>query len=183
MVKNGVIGWDRTQGNGMTKTKPKVSEFSADDVLNLEEIPRSASLLSIATQRAARKLKSDLHKLLMAHGDLGLADFRLLRHLSKADVATQKELALGAAMEQVSRSLASLEKRQMVQSCVYPNDRRVRLFSLLPKGRAAFESVRPKVAEHNANLSSHLTEEEEKQTLRVLGEIVRRSAQSINTNT
>ncbi|WP_299988865.1 MarR family winged helix-turn-helix transcriptional regulator [uncultured Ruegeria sp.] len=167
----------------MTKTKPKVSEFSADDVLNLEEIPRSASLLSIATQRAARKLKSDLHKLLMAHGDLGLADFRLLRHLSKADVATQKELALGAAMEQVSRSLASLEKRQMVQSCVYPNDRRVRLFSLLPKGRAAFESVRPKVAEHNANLSSHLTEEEEKQTLRVLGEIVRRSAQSINTNT
>lgn len=116
----------------------------------------------------------------MAHGDLGLADFRILRQLSKVDVATQKELAQTIPMEQaqVSRSLASLQKRGMVQSCTFPNDRRVRLFSMLPAGRVTFETVRPKVAEHNANLTAHISQEEQAVTLRVLQEIVRRSADS-----
>ncbi|MEM9579426.1 MAG: MarR family winged helix-turn-helix transcriptional regulator [Pseudomonadota bacterium] len=154
------------------------------DLLNLDDIPSSANILSIAIQRAARLLRADLNRVLMSHGDLGLVDFRLLRELSKVVVATQKSLINSIQLEQaqVSRSLASLEKRQLVSSCTYPKDRRVRLFTMEPKGRAAFDAVRPRVMAHNARLTAGLSQAEQAEVLQQLQSIVHKSAQSADTS-
>ncbi|MEX0283296.1 MAG: MarR family winged helix-turn-helix transcriptional regulator [Paracoccaceae bacterium] len=162
------------------KDRDAVQDDVEADLLCLNDMPDTANTLSVAIQRASRLLRADLHKLLMAHGDLGLADFRLLGQLSRVEVATQKDLAQAIPMEQaqVSRSLSSLEKRGLVQSCVFPNDRRVRLFSMLPKGRAAYDAVRPRVKAHNEFLTADLTDLQIAESLQVLQDVVRRSANS-----
>ena len=150
------------------------------NLLNLNDVPGTANILSVAVQRASRLLKADLHKVLLSNSDLGLVDFRVLRYLDKVGAAAQKELVQGTLMEQaqVSRSLSSLEKRNMIKSGIFPNDRRVRLFSMLPRGRAAFEAVHPKVAQHNRGLTEHLSDDVQSQVLRILQDLVIRSAHS-----
>lgn len=151
-----------------------------DDPLYLSDIPKSANIVSVAIQRASRMLRNDLNRMLLARGDLSLVDFRLLRHLNNSEVATQKELIKAAHMEQgqVSRSLASLEKRGLVTSCAYPNDRRIRLFSMLPPGRAAFQAVRPTILKHNTRLTTFLSKEETELILKSLRTIVVKSRRS-----
>ncbi len=151
-----------------------------DDPLYLSDIPRSANIVSIAIQRASRMLRNDLNRMLLARGDLSLVDFRLLRHLNRSEVATQKELIKAAHMEQgqISRSLASLEKRGLVTSCAYPKDRRIRLFSMLPAGRAAFQAVRPTILRHNTQLTTFLSDDETDLILKSLRTIVTRSRRS-----
>lgn len=155
-------------------------ESGHDDLLNLGEVPRSANPISVAVQRASRLLRNDLDRILLAKSNLSLVDYRLLRHLANTEVATQKELSRSAQMEQgqVSRSLASLERRKMVSSCAYPKDRRVRLFSMLSEGRKAFLAVRPIFVEHNTRLTDFLDADEHARILDTLQKIVQNSARS-----
>lgn len=155
-------------------------DASIVDLLNLEDIPRTADIISIAVQRASRLLRADLNRILVANGGLSLVEFRLLRLLNNSDVLSQKELTKEAYMEQgqVSRALASLEKKDYVSSCPYPLDRRVRLFSMRAKGNAAFQEARPKVQEHNAYITAFLEADDKALVVRSLQEIVRRSADS-----
>lgn len=121
--------------------------MTSSDLLDLDHVPPGASVLSMATHRLSRLLRSQLSTLLAAEGDLSLVDWRICVALSQGEAVPQKALVDYAKMEQahVSRSLSLMETRGLVHSQRSERDKRIWLYSLTEKGRYHFDKLLPAV--------------------------------------
>lgn len=149
-------------------------------LLRLDTVPPGASLVSVATQRAARLLRGRLAEVLAGAGTLSLVDWRICLCLARDEEQTQKALVDFSGMEQgqVSRALARMEDRGLLTARQSAEDRRVRLFALTQKGRAWFEALRPVVSAYGARIDAALTPDEQHQFLDMLGRITAAASQA-----
>jgi len=89
----------------------------------------------------------DLHvaRLLKEKSDISVAEWRVEAQLGVLHNGSVREMARQACVDpaEVSRSVASLEKRGYVQRHVNSKDRRSPRFSLTPAGKAHFAAFRP----------------------------------------
>lgn len=137
------------------------------DLLDLNHVPPGASILSMATHRLSRLMRSQLSALLAAGGDLSLVDWRICVALSQREAMPQKALVDYAKMEQahVSRSLSVMETRGLIHSRRSERDKRVWLYSLTEKGRYHFDRVLPAVTARCKCIDEALSPEEISQFL------------------
>lgn len=147
-------------------------------LLDLDNVPAGASLLSMATHRLSRQLRYQLGNLLARHGELSLVDWRICVGLSQQQTITQKELVNFTKMEQgqVSRSLAVLEKRELIRSSRCDLDKRARQFSMTDRGRVHFNRVLPAVAAYCEAIDQSLSPQEFEAFLEMAQRIARASA-------
>ncbi len=118
-----------------------------DGFLDLDFVPPGASIISMATHRLSRLLRSELGEVLNQQSDIGLSGWRISVGLASHGEITQKELVEFTKIEQgqISRSLAFMEGAGLIASRRCDDDRRSRRFSLTEKGRAEFERLLPSV--------------------------------------
>ncbi len=89
-------------------------------------------------------------------------EWRVLAHLAEAPEASAREVVELASLHKtkVSRALQALEKRGWVSRTVDPVDRRVSHSKLTPRGRQAFEKLKPAVTGAAEAMLGQLTEKE-----------------------
>lgn len=153
--------------------------MTSSDRLDLGHVPPGASILSMATHRLSRLMRSQLSALLAAEGDLSLVDWRICVALSQRPDVPQKALVDYAKMEQahVSRSLSVMQNRGLILSRRSERDKRIWLYSLTEKGHYHFEKVLPAVAGRCQAIDEALSPEEMAQFL----DMARRLADASHT--
>lgn len=147
-------------------------------LLDLDDVPAGASLLSMTAHRLSRLLRYQLGDLLSRHGELSLVDWRICVGLSQQQSITQKELVNFTKMQQgqVSRSLALLEGRGLIRSSQCDQDKRARQFSMTDSGRVHFNRVLPAVAAYCDAIDRSLSPEEFEAFLAMAQRIAQASA-------
>lgn len=148
-----------------------------DSLLASDKIPVHSSLLSVATQRLARVLKSQISALLSDNGKLGLVEWRICLCISQSENPTQKDLVDFAGMEQgqISRAMMKLESRGLITSHQAPHDRRARIFALSETGKEYFDRVQPLVANYHASIDAALSPQEREQFIQMAERIAKAS--------
>ncbi len=147
-------------------------------LLDLDNVPAGASLLSMTAHRLSRLLRYQIGDLLARHGELSLVDWRICVGLSQQQTITQKELVNFTKMQQgqVSRSLAVLEQRGLIRSSRCDRDKRARQFSMTDRGRVHFNRVLPAVAAYCEAIDQSLSPDEFEQFLEMAQRIAQASA-------
>ena len=147
------------------------------DLLESGHVPAGASVLSLATHRLSRLLRSQLATLLSRHGNLSLVDWRICVALSERGTSPQKGLADFAKMEQgqISRSLSLMQTRGLIRSERSDRDKRVWLYSLTDEGRSHFHKVLPVVADRCKSIDNTLSPSEREQFLDMAQRLARAS--------
>src|SRR5262245_43052331 len=76
---------------------------------------------------------------------LNLAEHRVLRVLAEGNCSSIRDIAARTQLDKahVTRALASLIKRGLASQIVDQDDRRLRMVTLTPMGRATREAVQP----------------------------------------
>jgi len=130
--------------------------------LDLEFVPPGASIISMATHRLSRLLRSELGELLNQQAGIGLPGWRIYVGLASCGEITQKELVDFTKIEQgqISRSLAFMEGDGLIASRRCDDDKRSRRFSLTAKGRGEFERLLPSVTVYCDAVDQALSEDE-----------------------
>jgi len=131
-------------------------------ILDLDFVPPGASIVSMATHRLSRLLRSELGELLNQQSEIGLPGWRICIGLASRGEITQKELVDYTKIEQgqISRSLAYLEDAGLIASRRCDEDRRSRRFSLTAKGQDEIQRLLPSVTVYCDAVDQALTEEE-----------------------
>jgi DNA-binding MarR family transcriptional regulator len=132
-----------------------------DDPLALETVPAAASLVHVTVERLFRMLKAQMSATLEDCGS-SIVEWRILLMLHTYGEMAQRDLVREVAMvqAQVSRTLTSMQKRNLVRTKRSDEDRRIRLFRLTPAGETLYESIAPAMVRRKATLDSVLTAEE-----------------------
>lgn len=128
------------------------------DPLRLDDVPDAASLVHVAVERLFRLLKAQMAAALEARGS-SIVEWRILLMLRIHGAMPQKHLVAEVAMAQaqVSRTLAAMQRRGLVQAERSTDDRRVWLFALTPSGLALYRGIAPTMADRKARLDGVLT--------------------------
>ena len=102
----------------------------------------------------------NISRLLQAHSVLSVAEWRVVAQLAVLGIGTVRDMARQACVDpaEVSRSVASLERRGFVERQQNQLDRRSPRFLLTAAGRANFEMFRPQWARLQKALVAPLTE-------------------------
>lgn len=97
----------------------------------------------------------------LQHG-LVLREWRVLAFLAKYQPMKASDLVARSPMDKasVSRAVATLTRRGLVESKALPGDRRARRLSLTAKGKKLFQKVAPDSRARHAKLVSVLTVKE-----------------------
>jgi DNA-binding MarR family transcriptional regulator len=110
----------------------------------------------------------DLHvgRLLDEHSGLSVAEWRVVAQLGVLHNASVREMARQACVDpaEVSRSIASLEKRGFVERHVNARDRRSPRFSLTSAGKTHLAGFRPHWRRFQKALAAKLTASERELT-------------------
>ena len=103
---------------------------------------------------AAKHFDRAILKLLAAHSDLSLPEWRVMSQLGLVPTGTVRSLADGAAVDraEISRATRSLESRGLVRRREDKTDRRSPVFSLTPAGRRRYKSVRKPISDFIVHL-------------------------------
>ncbi|MGJ8530002.1 MarR family winged helix-turn-helix transcriptional regulator [Maritalea sp.] len=157
--------------------KSSIWQSEKDSLLAIDKIPVHSSLLSVAGQRLARLLKSQISTLLSNNSKLGLVEWRICLCISQRENPTQKDLVDFAGMEQgqISRALMKLEDRGLIISRQAQFDRRARIFALSDAGQASFDRVQPIVTNYHASIDAALSPQEREQFLEMAERIANAS--------
>jgi DNA-binding MarR family transcriptional regulator len=132
-----------------------------DDPLALETVPAAASLVHVTVERLFRMLKAQMSTTLEDCGS-SIVEWRILLMLYTYGEMAQRDLVREVAMvqAQVSRTLTSMQNRNLVRTKRSDEDKRIRLFRLTVAGEALYQSITPAMARRKATLDSVLTAEE-----------------------
>jgi DNA-binding MarR family transcriptional regulator len=109
--------------------------------------------------RISRALSQHLLLHVEANFGLNLAEFRILNTLADLDSTSIRDIAADASLDkaQVTRAVADLTSRGLVVQVVDGRDRRLRVVTLTPAGRALIESTLPFVTARQRRLEQRLT--------------------------
>jgi DNA-binding MarR family transcriptional regulator len=114
---------------------PADARLTVDDTDPLDVLETEMALLQRALERLARR--SDIHR------DLDRASYLLARTLDATGPVNVKDLAsiLGLDATTVTRQVAAMEGRELLDRHSDPNDGRVSVIDLSPKGRRVMRAV------------------------------------------
>lgn len=124
--------------------------------MNLRDfLPYRLAVLSEAVSRSIAELYTQRF-------DLSRDEWRVLAALAGSDTMKTRDAALYTTLDkmQVSRAVAALEKRALITREADPEDRRNRILSLTPAGRALLRKLMPMVQAREAFLLEALTPDE-----------------------
>lgn len=132
-----------------------------EDPLGLDVTPDAASLVHVTVERLFRILKAEMSAVLEARGS-SIVEWRVLLMLRIHGELAQKDLVHEVAMvqAQVSRALASMRKRGLIDARRSMLDRRVTLFRLTPAGATLYRAIAPTMAQRKRRLDKALSKTE-----------------------
>ena len=101
-------------------------------------------------------------------------EWRTLANLYNSEPMTSKEIVAQASISKVnvSRAIASLEKRNLIERHVDPTDRRRVLLRLNAKGKKIMRDLMPKVIEAEKSILSALNADEYKTLIQLMDKVV-----------
>lgn len=93
---------------------------------------------------------------------IGIPEWRVLAMLGEHEVMTARDVSLATSMHKtkVSRAVAALEKRNMIQRDTNPEDQREQTLRLSPEGIAVYEDIVPRALAYSRELEDALTEDQ-----------------------
>jgi DNA-binding MarR family transcriptional regulator len=131
----------------------------------IEVVETEMALLQRALERLARR--SDIHR------DLDRASYLLARTLEATGPISLKDLAsrLGLDATTVSRQVATMEAQGLVRRRATPDDGRVNLIELSPRGRRKMRAVQRVRRERVSDLLAGWPEQDQLELARLLGKL------------
>ena len=114
--------------------------------------------LSVLSNRISGAISREYHR----RFGLAITEWRVMAVLGRFPGLSAGEVAARTAMDKVavSRAVARLLERALIQREIHGDDRRRSVLELLPAGFAVYEVVAPMVLESERRLLDALTEEE-----------------------
>lgn len=122
-----------------TNQEPAPPETASDAPLKLEEfLPYQLNVAASLVSNALSRLYAERYR-------IGVPEWRVLVTLGQFGVMTGKAVGAHSHMHKtkVSRAVAHLEKRKLVQRRANKSDLRESLLSLTPEGRAIYNELAP----------------------------------------
>lgn len=126
-------------------------------------------LVKMLSQKIDRLMADELQSI-----GLNLGLFTTLMMLSEKEGINQTQLgnAVGVPGYATTRTLDTLEERELVKRCPDPNSRRAYLIYLTDKGRALTKKLPPLVQRVNLHFLTMLEEEERHQLIETLKKVL-----------
>jgi len=133
---------------GAAKRAPRLGSLNLQaDLGPLEQVWRLGGVdyLPLKLLLVAKLIDMRVERLLKEKSGISVAEWRVVAQLGVLHNGSVREMARQACVDpaEVSRSVASLEKRGYVERHVNVRDRRSPRFSLTPAGKAHFAAFRP----------------------------------------
>jgi DNA-binding MarR family transcriptional regulator len=133
---------------GAAKRAPRLGSVNLQANLGpLEPVWRlgGADYLPLKLLLVAKLIDLHVERLLKEKSGISVAEWRVVAQLGVLHNGSVREMARQACVDpaEVSRSIASLEKRGFVERHINVRDRRSPRFSLTAEGKAHFASFRP----------------------------------------
>jgi len=133
---------------GAAKRAPRLGSLNLQaDLGPLEQVWRLGGVdyLPLKMLLVAKLIDMRVERLLKEKSGISVAEWRIVAQLGVLHNGSVREMARQACVDpaEVSRSVASLEKRGFVERHVNVRDRRSPRFSLTPAGRAHYKAFRP----------------------------------------
>lgn len=138
--------------------------------MNRCECPTQESL-GCLTNLSAMAARNYLTRQLSLHGiDMTIEQFKVMVVLWKEKASTQQNIAdfVGKDKTSITRLIAGLEKRSLIQRATACTDKRCNLVTLTPQGTALEKPTMEVLKQANESLQKHFNPEELAITLRVL---------------
>jgi DNA-binding MarR family transcriptional regulator len=154
---------------GAAKRAPRLgSVHLRTDLGPLEPVWRlgGADYLPLKLLLVAKLIDLHVGRLLAEKSGISVAEWRVVAQLGVLHNASVREMARQACVDraEVSRSVASLEKRGFVQRHLNARDRRSPRFSLTPAGQTHLADFRPHWRRFQKSLAAKLTASERELT-------------------
>jgi DNA-binding MarR family transcriptional regulator len=134
------------------------------------------SFLPYLLAKAAEALSQDLATIYGGEHGLGRAEWRILVALYKAGPELSRDLVPLTALDkvQISRGVARLEAKGLIDKTPQPQDARARLLSLTETGEALYAQVMPQVEARSKELLADLSPEQEEALRDMLRQVASR---------
>ena len=148
----------------MTPSRPEVSEH---DILDLERlIPYRLSVLS---NKISSAIAGEYHR----RFGLAITEWRVMAVLGRFPGLSAREVTERTAMDKVavSRAVARLLERSLIQREIHGDDRRRSVLTLSEDGFRVYDEVAPMVLECERQLLAPLSEEERAQLDRLIDKL------------
>lgn len=134
------------------------------------------NMYSFLLDRTARRVKQYAQATFTEKGfDITLDQWMVLKNLYEYQDLSQRELAERCGKDQptLTRIVDLLEKKQLAQRMVHPNDRRSFIVHLTEKGLAKVEELSPQIKDVRTKAWKNLNEDDFMQLERILNTIYR----------
>lgn len=136
---------DRDPPGAAHKTVLKLSDF----------LPYRLNHLAETVSRSFSKIYAETY-------GIGIPEWRVLAMLGERKVMTARDVSQATSMHKtkVSRAVAALEKRNLIQRDRNPEDQREQTLRLSPEGIAVYEDIVPRALAYTQELENALTEQQ-----------------------
>lgn len=161
--------------------KPKSSlraQNAAGDLFDPTRVLKLASFLPYRLNVAATDVSEGLLRIYGQRFDIGVAEWRVLATLGEFRTMTAKAIGAHAHMGKVkvSRAVAVLEARGVVQRAPNADDMREAFLTLTPAGHAIYAEIAPLALDYVEQLLDGFAPAERELLMRLLDRLVERSA-------
>ncbi len=136
-------------------------------MLDLDQfLPYRLSVLS-------NRISQDIAQLYQEQHQIGVTEWRVIAVLGRNPGLSARDVAERTAMDKVavSRALANLDKRGLIQRETHGGDRRRSVLGLSPSGLAIHDDIAPKALAYEAKLLAAISTEERQALDRLLTRI------------
>ncbi len=157
----------------MTPSKP---ETTTHDILDLERlVPYRLSVLS---NRVSSAIAGEYHR----RFGLAITEWRVMAVLGRFPGLSAREVTERTAMDKVavSRAVARLLERGLIQREIHGDDRRRSVLTLSEDGFRVYDEVAPMVLECERQLLSPLSDEERAQLDRLIDKLGKEGLKRMN---
>lgn len=157
----------------MTPSKP---ETSSHEILDLERlVPYRLSVLS---NKVSSAIAGEYHR----RFGLAITEWRVMAVLGRFPGLSAREVTERTAMDKVavSRAVARLLERSLIQREIHGDDRRRSVLTLSEDGFRVYDEVAPMVLECERQLLSPLSEEERGQLDRLIDKLGKEGLKRMN---
>lgn len=140
-------------------------------------------LLPYLLARAEETVNDDLARIYRGRYGLTRPEWRILVALIHSGPALSRDLSPLTALDkvQISRGVAPLSEKYLIDKQLAPGDGRARLLFPTPKGRALYHVIMPQVEDRVADLFCDLTESEQDELRETLRRLIQRAGQGLTS--
>lgn len=134
---------------------------------------RLRNFVTFRLSRVQSRLNAQAIRILKAHSELSLTEWRIVLLTAQAAGSTLSELARDTHLDkgQLSRAITTLTKKKLLLSKTDKNDQRQHNLTLTKSGQAEYKKMLPIMRERQKNLVANLSSEDLEHFSRVLVEL------------